>query len=144
MVIVLVNQVGDSIDTFGLGGQERRIAGAGAHSMLSLTFAPDGKSVVTHTSNGQHQVWDAATGKLAKQLPEPHQGYNFVTSPDGRYVAVWDQQYKIFLVDNATGAGDIVDQDGLAEQAAHALRQDTADRIGRPAGRGRDDHGEGT
>jgi RNA polymerase sigma factor (sigma-70 family) len=79
-------------------------AGGDSHSMLALSFAPDGKSVVTRTSNGQYQLWDAVTGKLLKQMKVPHQGYNFVTSPDGRYGAVWDMHTKVFLVDNTTGA----------------------------------------
>src|SRR5262249_5692461 len=45
--------------------------------------------------------------------------------------------------DRTAGAADIVDDDGLAEQAGHALGQHAGDRIGRPTGRSRHDHGDG-
>jgi RNA polymerase sigma factor (sigma-70 family) len=99
-----IQSAGDTMDSYHFGDRETRIARADAHCMLSLAFAPDGKSMVTRSSDGQCQVWDAVTGKQVKQMPLPRQGYNYVTSSDGRYTAVWDSHKKIVLVDNTTGA----------------------------------------
>jgi len=42
--------------------------------------------------------------------------------------------------DRAAGAGDVLHNDRLTEEAAHALGHDTPNRIGRAAGRERHDH----
>ena len=44
---------------------------------------------------------------------------------------------------HATGAADVLDDDLLAEQFAHALRHDAADRVLRSAGGERNDHRHG-
>ena len=44
--------------------------------------------------------------------------------------------------DGAAGAGRVLDDDGLAERAAHALGHDAGDGVGRTAGRERHDHGD--
>ena len=44
----------------------------------------------------------------------------------------------------ATGAGDVLDHELLAERARHVLADDAGDDVGRPAGGERHDHGDWT
>ena len=63
---------------------------------------------------------------------------------DAQRVAVGRRARDLADADRAAGARHVVDQHGAAEIGGHALGHHAGDRIGRSAGRGRDDHGDGT
>src|SRR5438046_4908440 len=55
----------------------------------SLAFAPDGKSLLTAAVDRTIRTWDAATGRLIRELHVPPKlgASNLVLSPVGRLVA---------------------------------------------------------
>src|SRR5262249_4635174 len=62
---------------------------------------------------------------------------------DAERVAVGRGAGETSDTDGAARAGDVLDDDGLAERGAHRLGHDPSDHVGRAAGRERYDHGEG-
>ena len=58
-------------------------------------------------------------------------------------VAVGRRAHRAADADGAARAGDVLDDDGLAERDPHPLGEDAADHVGRSAGRERHDHGDG-
>jgi RNA polymerase sigma factor (sigma-70 family) len=58
----------------------------------TLAFAPDGQSLITFGGDRTLRVWDAVTGRLAREqtIPNGDQARNAVLSPDGRFLAFQD------------------------------------------------------
>ena len=73
--------------------------------MKSAAFSPDGKRIVTASSDKTARIWDAASGK---PIGEPLKGHEDAVnsaafSPDGRRIVTgsWDKTARIW--DAATG-----------------------------------------
>jgi WD40 repeat protein len=66
------------------GAAVNRMAGHG-RPVGSLAFSPDGKRLVTASAESQARIWEAATGKLLKDLPTSAEGVAW--SHDGRVIA---------------------------------------------------------
>ncbi len=70
----------------------------------NLTFAPDGKTLLTGNPDGTLRIWDPTTGKELRQFP----GFAgasgpFAFTPDAKGLAVVDGGCSIRLLDLATG-----------------------------------------
>jgi RNA polymerase sigma factor (sigma-70 family) len=74
-----------------------------SNQLLQLNYTEDGKTVWTGGADGTRRLWDAATGKLLKQVPVSAMNKGFATSADGRYTAHRDAKTNIKLVDDTTG-----------------------------------------
>lgn len=76
-----------------------------SHFVAHAAFSPDGRRVVTASSDGIARIWDPVTGKQVRTL-QGHESalYCAVFSPDGRWVATasWDRTAKLW--DSNTGA----------------------------------------
>ena len=88
--------------------QKPRILQGSANEMWSVTFSPDGKTVVSASGGmgekpGQIRFWDLATGKEKSHVEEPLSIRFLKFSPDGKTVATasWDSTIKLW--DAATG-----------------------------------------
>jgi RNA polymerase sigma factor (sigma-70 family) len=70
----------------------------------SVSFTPDGRSVVTSRGDGAVRVWDIATGQEVRRLDHPDPGFftPAALSPDGRLLAVGGKT-EIRLWDLTTG-----------------------------------------
>src|SRR5205807_3382225 len=51
-----------------------------SNQLLQLSYADDGATVLTRASDGTQRQWDAATGKLLKQVPVSAMNKGFATS----------------------------------------------------------------
>jgi hypothetical protein len=72
--------------------------------VISLAFAPDGKSLATAGNDGTVRLWDLATGRQVRQLGTHTRGFSSVAlSPDGKTVASADYGGTIHLVETSTG-----------------------------------------
>jgi WD40 repeat protein len=71
------------------------------YGALATAFSPDGKVIATggHTSL---RLWDAATGKLIRQIRENYQYGGVLFSPDGKWLATGGDK-AVCLLDAATG-----------------------------------------
>ena len=73
--------------------------------MLSAAFSPDGKRIVTASSDKTARLWDAETGK---QIGEPLKGHtasvsSAAFSPDGKRIVTASEDKTARLWDAATG-----------------------------------------
>ena len=88
--------------TFEVGG-----AGAwrGEHEewALQALFTKDGREVVSAGLDGRVRFWDAATGKLARELKAPSPVLSLALSPDGSRLAAGDARGVVSLWEVATG-----------------------------------------
>jgi WD40 repeat protein len=73
-------------------------------SVLSVTFSPDGKTLLSSARDSKIKVWDVATGQLKRTLSDPLAGgvYSTAYSRDGKLVASGSGDGKIILWDGAT------------------------------------------
>ena len=70
----------------------------------ALTLSPDGRTLLTGSSDSVGRLWDVATGKLAAPpLQHQTQVYHTIYGPDGRCVLTGDYKGKFRLWDAATG-----------------------------------------
>jgi WD40 repeat protein len=77
--------------------------GPGIHRgiVMVVSFAADGKQVLTQGSDAVACLWDAASGKPLQRFPPPAGAHNFSVSPDGKLLAVQSKQGTITLSDRA-------------------------------------------
>ena len=75
-------------------------------SVLSVTFSPDGKTLLSSARDSTIKVWDVPTGKLVRTLTEGLAGgvYSTAYSSDGKLIASGSGDGKIILWDAATFA----------------------------------------
>jgi WD40 repeat protein len=73
--------------------------------VLSVAFAPDGKTLASGSADNTVKVWDAATGTLLRTLSGHTDAVNSVAfSPDGSAIASGSADSTIKLWDAASGA----------------------------------------
>jgi WD40 repeat protein len=81
--------------------ERRRIATGAA---FSVAFSPDGKSVLTSSSDKTARLWDAATGKVIRAFTGHEDAVQSVAfSPDGKSVLTGSEDKTARLWDAATG-----------------------------------------
>ena len=74
-------------------------------AVTSAAFSPDGKFVVTASSDGTARVWEAATGKAIGE-PLRHEGARLRSaafSPDGKFVVTASEDGTARVWEAATG-----------------------------------------
>ena len=89
------------------------------NSVTSVAFSPDGKYIVSGSSDKTIRMWDAQTGKLVSDPFEGHtdQVTSVAFSPDGKYIVsgssdktirMWDAQTGKLVSDPFEGHTDLV------------------------------------
>ena len=90
--------VGEAIGQI-TGAREVRTLEGHGNSVLSAAFSPDGRFVVTGSSDRTAKLWEAGTGRLVRTL-EGHGNRvrSAAFSPDGRFVVTgsWDKTAKLW------------------------------------------------
>jgi WD40 repeat protein len=85
----------------------RNIAGSKAVPAMAgirtAAFSPDGRSVVTSSSNGTARVWDADSGKELLQLKHDDVVTQAEFSPDGRRIVTASKDHTARLWDSTSG-----------------------------------------
>jgi WD40 repeat protein len=71
------------------GSTGKRIDQIGKRGAFGALFSPDGKRMVTLGGDGQHRLWDAASGALIAVFRTEKPGWHFAEfSPDGRLMLI--------------------------------------------------------
>lgn len=74
------------------------------HTISSVAYSGDGKSVLSSSWDGTVRLWDASTGKELRRLKGAKDGFSSVAvSPDGTILAGGDMGRTLYLWDAATG-----------------------------------------
>ncbi|OAI50464.1 hypothetical protein AYO44_05555 [Planctomycetaceae bacterium SCGC AG-212-F19] len=94
-----LNTQGIEIWDVNTGKRDLDLPGA-CRSITSLSFSPDGNTVIT--GGDDYRTWEAATGRPLLDLPYSESSVEIACSPDGRTLAV-PEFGKVYLVDAATG-----------------------------------------
>ena len=71
--------------------------------VLAVGFSPDGRWVVTGSSDGTARVFDPATGQERSRLTHDREVWSVGFSPDGRWVATGSDDGTARIFDPATG-----------------------------------------
>jgi RNA polymerase sigma factor (sigma-70 family) len=83
---------------------KQRLQLEGERQPLSVTFSPDGRLLASGDVHGTIRFWDAATGKLVRQIRQDGQSAQSVAfSPDGKQLASGSMNGNVGLWDVATG-----------------------------------------
>jgi RNA polymerase sigma factor (sigma-70 family) len=69
----------------------------------TLAYAPTGKFLLTRGGDHSLRQWEASTGKQLKQLAVPAKTLSHAVTPDGRTLAILDDQNALTLVDADNG-----------------------------------------
>jgi WD40 repeat protein len=72
-------------------------------SVLAAHFTPDGKNVITKSSDGRLLKWEAGTGKELEAIALPEQSPRAFMSPDGKVLATSRPALGLLFLDVATG-----------------------------------------
>jgi RNA polymerase sigma factor (sigma-70 family) len=73
------------------------------NTVMSIQFAPDGKTLAT-LSGPVIRIWDVAAGKELSRVEQPEEGlYSMAFSPDGKFLAGGLGGYSVRLWDGKTG-----------------------------------------
>jgi RNA polymerase sigma factor (sigma-70 family) len=70
-------------------------------SVVSVQYAPDGKSVLSRGADGTVRTWDATNGKELSRTTSPTGAFASVSSPDGRRSAVVTEDGTLKISDAA-------------------------------------------
>src|SRR5579875_3209437 len=83
---------------------ERSVLKGHTDAVRCLAFAPDGRRLVSGSSDGSLRLWDVVTGRQQAQWPG-HAGWVVATSftPDGQALASGGNDQWVRLWDPATG-----------------------------------------
>jgi dipeptidyl aminopeptidase/acylaminoacyl peptidase len=68
-----------------------------------VKISADGRTLVSHGSDGTIRVWDLAAGRQLSTIPEPPGTTTVAVSPDGKLIACAGQNAAILLLDATTG-----------------------------------------
>ena len=72
--------------------------------VMSASFSPDGKIIVSGGYDATVRLWDAETGRLRQELPGHHNCINQIAfSPDGRRFATASDDNTVIIWDVVTG-----------------------------------------
>jgi WD40 repeat protein len=91
------------------GGEPTALAHANLAEVWDAAFSPDGKTVLTTTSDGKVLVWDPDTGERKQKTPlYTDKSKDVVTSVDfqpgnGSFIAVGTRDKKALVLDAKTG-----------------------------------------
>jgi WD40 repeat protein len=85
-------------------GQELLTLPGVKHSVISLTYSPDGTHILSGDSGGRLSVWNAATGQLTRTLTG-HTGYvnSVAYSPDSTRIVSGSRDKTVKIWDAETG-----------------------------------------
>jgi WD40 repeat protein len=78
----------------------RRTLAGHSDSILELAFSPDGKTLLSRSSDGMAKLWDMAALEelLTRRWPFATSGSQLQFAPDSRALACWaGREYKIPL-----------------------------------------------
>ena len=74
------------------------------NSVGQVLYTPDGKSLITEDANHIIRVWDAASGRIVRDIGDPMIDFREIAlSPDGRTLATIEYPSRLRLWDVATG-----------------------------------------
>jgi WD40 repeat protein len=94
-------------------GQELHVLKGHQYFVAALAFSPDGKTLASHSTNGTTRLWDTSRGAQTHLCTDFQANVNptvlmtesnpFAFSPDGRSLAVADNDWRVRFLDAATG-----------------------------------------
>lgn len=89
-------------------GQKLQTLGHQSEDTKAMTFAPDGKMLVTVARDGRAEAWDVATGRSIGTLPKPDNDFSadVCFCPDGKRVAI-GREGSVSLWDPASGQASV-------------------------------------
>lgn len=72
-------------------------------AILSIVWKPDGETFTSRAYDGKVRVWDKKTGECIQtmqsvMLPDPNSDYKIAESPDGKYLAVVQEDYRTIAI----------------------------------------------
>ena len=73
-------------------------------TVFSVTFSPDGRSLISGSQDKSVRLWNIRDGS-SKKLPATNDASYFVSvvfSPDGRYIAAGDPRHRLWMWDSRT------------------------------------------
>ncbi|MBK8024484.1 MAG: hypothetical protein IPK19_24415 [Chloroflexi bacterium] len=87
----------------------------GGAALMHASFAPDGRSFATASTEGFATIWDAETGDMRLRLAHPNVIFSTHFSPNGQFLltACWDGMVRLW--DIATGELVRIWDTGLGE-----------------------------
>jgi WD40 repeat protein len=85
------------------GGQELRTLKGHTGSVFSVSFSPNGRTLVSGGDDGAVKLWDPLTGRLLWTADAP-QGNSVFFSPNGRTVVSGSDDGAVRLWNSTTGA----------------------------------------
>ena len=87
-----------------LTGKERLRLKGGGNYINQFAFVDGGKTVLAHSSGGEWTWWDAASGKVLRELRDPfaYSGVPVALRPDGKRIATYNTGFESFSVADLT------------------------------------------
>jgi WD40 repeat protein len=105
-------------------GKQAAVLAGHALPVVSATFSPDGKQIVTASLDETARIWDAAGGKLLQTLKGHTCGVvSAIFSPDGKRVLTTGDGYNYRFHENANGGS------ASSSRSSTATTEDVAARV---------------
>ncbi|GAA4409024.1 PQQ-binding-like beta-propeller repeat protein [Nibrella viscosa] len=94
--------------------QGRRWSDQGSISARTAGFAPDGKTMLSLTADGNTTVWNTTTGQAVRRVKASVSFASEAISPTARQVLLTTKDSKVYLLDAGTGTQRWLPQTGPA------------------------------